>query len=130
MKKYAAAASTVLWASPAILLLARSVRAERHRAPKTDAAKIANALSAAPANVSRNASVVEMNSDGSKRVLRKGSSAWTCHQRVQPLHRVRIEAHRVVSRCARVVGDAYDRTGNGVDTAIPYVMWKNTPMNI
>src|SRR5436305_12170184 len=47
-------------------------------APKTDAAKIANAMSAAPAALSRNASVVEMNEDGSMKELRKGTNGWTC----------------------------------------------------
>src|SRR5882672_7174509 len=46
--------------------------------PKTDAAKIANAMTAAPAAVSRNANVVEMSEDGSMKVLRKGSGEWTC----------------------------------------------------
>jgi len=41
-------------------------------AVKTDAAKIANALSAAPPAVSRDASVVEMTEDGSMKALRKG----------------------------------------------------------
>jgi len=48
------------------------------RDPLTDAAKIANALTAAPPAVSRNASVVEMNDDGRIKMLRKGTSDWTC----------------------------------------------------
>src|SRR5437762_10495003 len=47
-------------------------------APKTDAAKIANAMSAAPAALSRNASVAEMNEDGSMKELRQGTNGWTC----------------------------------------------------
>jgi hypothetical protein len=47
-------------------------------APKTDAAKIANAMTAAPPAVSRNASVVEMNEDGSMKELHKGTNGWTC----------------------------------------------------
>ena len=46
--------------------------------PSSDAEKIANAMTAAPAAVSRDASVVEMNEDGSMKVLRKGSGEWTC----------------------------------------------------
>jgi hypothetical protein len=46
--------------------------------PSSDEEKIANAMTAAPAAVSRNASVVEMNEDGSMKVLRKGSGEWTC----------------------------------------------------
>ena len=47
-------------------------------APKTDPAKIANAMTAAPAALSRNAAVVEMNEDGSMKELRKGTNGWTC----------------------------------------------------
>jgi hypothetical protein len=46
--------------------------------PQTDAAKIANAMMAAPPTISRNASIAEMNEDGSMKQLRKGSSEWTC----------------------------------------------------
>src|SRR5689334_24824247 len=46
--------------------------------PKTDAAKIANAMTAAPPSVSRNATIAEMSEDGSVKVLRKGSGAWIC----------------------------------------------------
>src|SRR5437868_4595117 len=46
--------------------------------PKTDAAKIANAMSAAPAALSRNSSVAEMNEDGSIKELRQGTNGWTC----------------------------------------------------
>ena len=35
-------------------------------------------MTAAPPPVSRNSSVVEMNEDGSMKVLRKGSGEWTC----------------------------------------------------
>src|SRR5947209_19144447 len=47
-------------------------------APKTDAAKVANAMSAAPAALSRNASVAEMNENGSMKELRQGTNGWTC----------------------------------------------------
>ena len=46
--------------------------------PQTDAAKIANALTAAPPMVSRSASVAEMKEDGSMKELRKGTGEWTC----------------------------------------------------
>jgi hypothetical protein len=49
-----------------------------HQPPKTDAAKIANAISAAPPAVSRNASAMEMTADGNMRMLRKGTGEWTC----------------------------------------------------
>src|SRR5205814_1081854 len=43
-----------------------------------DAVKISNAMSAAPAALLRNASVVEMNEDGSMKELRQGTNGWTC----------------------------------------------------
>jgi hypothetical protein len=46
--------------------------------PSSDAEKIANAMTAGPVAVSSNASVVEMNEDGSMKVLRKDSGEWTC----------------------------------------------------
>jgi hypothetical protein len=49
-----------------------------HQPPKTDAAKITNAMSAAPPAVSRNASVLEMTADGNVKMLRKGTGEWTC----------------------------------------------------
>jgi hypothetical protein len=45
---------------------------------KTDAAKIANAMTAAPPAISQAASVVEMTVDGSMKTLRKGTGEWTC----------------------------------------------------
>ena len=48
------------------------------KAPTTDPAKIANAMSAAPPAVSRNASVMEMTADGNMKLLRKGTGEWTC----------------------------------------------------
>ena len=47
------------------------------RKPPSDAAKIANAMTAAPPAISHNASVAEMNEGGSMKVLRKGSNEWT-----------------------------------------------------
>ena len=51
---------------PAVVLsmLAGAAQAVDKKATKTDAVKIANAMTAAPPAVSRNASVVEMNEDG------------------------------------------------------------------
>src|SRR5215471_15668413 len=60
------------------ILLSAAAQAVEKKAGKTDAAKIANAMTAAPKAVSRNASVVEMNDDGSMKVLRNGSGKWTC----------------------------------------------------
>src|SRR5271170_2974313 len=40
--------------------------------------KIARALSAGPSNVSKDATVAEMDSHGHFRVLRQGTNGWTC----------------------------------------------------
>jgi hypothetical protein len=151
------------------------------RKPLSDAAKIANALTAAPPTVSRTASVIEMNEDGTMKTLRKGSGAWTCvpddpstpgddpmcldPNAMEWLHAYMAKAappdkvgfiymlkggwdfsntdpfatapHNgkptITGPHVMVVGPAvkslpgYDRTGEGVNTAVPYVMWKDTP---
>jgi hypothetical protein len=43
-----------------------------------DAAKIARAMSAGPASISRNATVMEMTADGKMRQLRAGTNGWLC----------------------------------------------------
>jgi hypothetical protein len=48
MKRFETAASALLLASSLVLLRIGSAPAAGHQAPKTDAAKIANAVSAAP----------------------------------------------------------------------------------
>ena len=45
---------------------------------KSDAELIANALSAAPAAVAKNATVALMDADGKMSTLKKGSNGWTC----------------------------------------------------
>src|SRR5216684_3747825 len=149
-------------------------------APKTDAAKIANAVTAAPPSVSRNASVAEMNADGSMKELRKGTNGWTCvpddpstpgndpmcldPNAMEWLHAYAGKApppakvgfiymlqggwdfsnldpyatkpdagkatitgpHVMVVGPGVKMAPGYDRTGNGVDARIPYVMWKDT----
>jgi hypothetical protein len=45
---------------------------------QTDAAKIAKALSAGPADITKNASVMEMTPDGKMRQLRAGTNGWMC----------------------------------------------------
>src|SRR4051812_11983694 len=149
--------------------------------PKTDAAKIANAMTAAPPAISRNASVAEMNEDGSMKMLRKGTSEWTCvpddpstpgddpmcldPNAMEWLHAYMTKAPppdkvgfiymlkggwdfsntdpfatkpqngkaTITGPHVMVVGPAMksvpgcDRTGEGVNPAIPYVMWKDTP---
>ena len=149
--------------------------------PKTDAAKIANAMSAAPAALSRNASVAEMNGDGSMKELRHGTNGWTCvpddpsspgndpmcldanamewlhayMKKAPPPEKVgfiymlqggwdfsNIDPYAtkpdggkptITGPHVMVVGPAvksipgYDRTGNGANVKVPYVMWKDTP---
>jgi hypothetical protein len=46
--------------------------------PKDDAALIASALSAAPAAVGREATVIDVGADGAVRVVRKGTGGFTC----------------------------------------------------
>jgi len=151
------------------------------RKPPSDAAKIANATTAAPPTVSRNATVAEMNDDGTMKMLRKGSTDWTCvpddpstpgndpmcldPNAMEWLHALMTKAPppdkvgfiymlkggwdfsntdpfatkpqdgrpTITGPHVMVVGPAvksvpgYDRTGEGVNPAIPYVMWKDTP---
>jgi len=47
--------------------------------PKTDAEKIANAASAAPAAVGRDATVIDIDDKGNLRTLRKGANSWICN---------------------------------------------------
>src|SRR3954447_26722465 len=47
--------------------------------PKTDAEKIANAASAAPAAVGRDATVIAIDDKGGLRTLRKGNNSWICN---------------------------------------------------
>ncbi len=52
--------------------------AEKVAKPKTDAELIASAMSAAPAAVSRDATIVAVGSDGKLRTLRQGQGAFAC----------------------------------------------------
>lgn len=48
-------------------------------APKTDNAKlIASAMSAAPMSIAKDATIINMNADGTMSTLRKGTNGWTC----------------------------------------------------
>ena len=164
-----------------LFMEAMLVGAAEAAAPKTDTAKIASALSAAPPAVSRNAAVVEMNESGSMKELRKGANGWTCvpddpntagndpmcldPNAMEWLHALVAKSPppdkigfiymlqggwdfsnrdpyatkpdggkaTITGPHVMVVGPGvkmvpgYDRTGNGVNTRIPYVMWKDTP---
>ena len=65
-------------------LIAVSAQAQEHKmehkAKKgpSDAALIKSAMSAAPASISKNATIVAMDADGKMRELRKGTNGFTC----------------------------------------------------
>ncbi|MBV8666807.1 MAG: hypothetical protein JO269_10010 [Burkholderiaceae bacterium] len=63
-----------------LLVLAASAHAEEGGKAVTAADKklIASAMSAAPAGLAKNATIVAMNADGKMRVLREGSNGYTC----------------------------------------------------
>jgi hypothetical protein len=164
-----------------VAMLSGIAQSADQKPPKTDAAKIANAMTAAPAAVSRDARVVEMSDDGTMKVLRKGTGTWTCvpddpsspgndpmcldPNAMEWLHAYVTKAPppdkvgfiymlrggwdfsntdpfatkpqggkaTITGPHVMVVGPGvkslpgYDRTGEGVNPAIPFVMWKDTP---
>ena len=63
-----------------VLLTAIAAFAQSDRLPVTDAEKIADALRAGPAFITRDATVLDwpFPSGGRYRLLRKGSNEWTC----------------------------------------------------
>src|SRR6185295_7585230 len=66
-------------AATAILAAAAASSQSRHRPARSgDAALIASAMSAAPAAVSRNATIVAMRADGTMRTVRRGRGGFTC----------------------------------------------------
>src|SRR6185437_11332403 len=66
-----------LLALPVLATLATTSIAEPSHKPKSDAELIANAMSAAPAEISRDATIIAM--DGDKvRTLRQGKNEYTC----------------------------------------------------
>jgi hypothetical protein len=181
MRTLAAPVRALLLSISVVLLLGSAAQAADQKAPKTDAAKIANAMTAAPAAVSRNANVVEMSEDGSMKVLRKGTSEWTCvpddpstpgndpmcldPNAMEWLHAYVTKAPppdkigviymlkggwdfsntdpfatkpengkpTITGPHVMVVGpriksiSGYDRTGEGANVTLPYVMYKDTP---
>jgi len=64
------------------ILLAQSTPPAKKPAAKTSTsgnqAKIRLAMSGAPADISRGATIVEMNDKGEMKELRKGTNGWTC----------------------------------------------------
>jgi hypothetical protein len=62
----------------ALLIHAQSNSAKPVNSSMTKDQKIQNALSAAPAGISKNAAVVEMGAGGAMTELKKGTNGWTC----------------------------------------------------
>lgn len=56
-----------------------SADAADFRPPETDSDKVANAASAAPAAVGRDATVIDIDAKGNLRTLRKGTNSWVCN---------------------------------------------------
>jgi hypothetical protein len=75
--------TTIVTVTPIVVLSQSSQPAKpTHEAAtpaaKSDEQKIASAMSAAPANVSKAATIVEMTADGKMHTLRKGTNGFTC----------------------------------------------------
>src|SRR5580700_7637701 len=68
-------ASTVACATLALCLVAN---AQDKKTAPSDADLIKSAMSAAPAAVGKNATIVAMEADGTMRTLRKGTNGFTC----------------------------------------------------
>lgn len=66
------------FAFTALLALSGSATANESAAAMSDADIIKSAMAAAPAKVSKNATVVAMNESGKMRTVRKGSNGFTC----------------------------------------------------
>ncbi|MFL5338436.1 MAG: hypothetical protein ACJ8H8_36060, partial [Geminicoccaceae bacterium] len=56
-----------------------SADAADFKPPTTDVEKVANAASAAPAAVGRDATVIDIDAKGNLRTLRKGTNSWVCN---------------------------------------------------
>lgn len=64
-----------LWIFCSLTLLCSSIASA---AGESKAAKIARAMSAAPASIARSATIVDMSASGKTTVLRKGTNGFTC----------------------------------------------------
>src|ERR1700736_5690863 len=62
----------------AMLALSLVANAQEKKAAPSDADLIKSAMSAAPASVAKNATIVTMEADGKMRTLRKGTNGFTC----------------------------------------------------
>jgi hypothetical protein len=52
--------------------------ADMKMSPMTDSQIIASAMTAAPASIAKNATIVAMKADGTMRTVRKGTNSFTC----------------------------------------------------
>src|SRR5215471_7879784 len=74
-----------LFVAFALMLGGVAMSAQRAAGPRTpsattatDAAKIRTAMNAGPTDVSKNASIMEMDEQGEMKQLRPGTNGWTC----------------------------------------------------
>lgn len=77
MKSHSKAVSSAL-AFAVFFAVTSSVPAAESKKPPTDKQMIASAMSAAPKNVARGATIVAMEADGKMRTLREGKNGFTC----------------------------------------------------
>jgi hypothetical protein len=76
MRKHAVSCSFLMCAS--LIAVATSATAADTKPAKTDKQLIASAMSAAPRNVGKGATIVAMEADGKMRSLRSGTNGFTC----------------------------------------------------
>ena len=72
MRKAMAAATAVL------IMAAWTAAAQEPKSKGSDAAKIARAMSAAPPEISRKATILDIGADGQMKQLRAGTNGWLC----------------------------------------------------
>jgi hypothetical protein len=85
------------------------------RMPVTDAEKIADALRAGPVFITKDATLLDWPSTpgGEYRVLRKGSSQWTCLPDMSELINEEIHTTVRATRCGRVTLHTYTAPDDG-----------------
>ena len=62
----------------ALMIVAWTATAQERGAKLSDAAKIARAMSAAPPEIARKATILDIDGDGQIKQLRAGSNGWVC----------------------------------------------------
>jgi len=72
MRKAMAAATAVL------IMASWTAAAQEPKSKGSDAAKIARAMSAAPPEISRKATILDIGADGQMKQLRAGTNGWVC----------------------------------------------------